>query len=187
MSKLTWSKVKSNLTNLSKKDIVKHVGEIYKKFPQTQEYFQSIMTVEGEEELLEKYKKIIKEEFFPSRGWPRDFFSLSKAKKAISQFKKLAEKPQNVADIMLYYTEIGVEFTNEYGDIDENFYLSMETIADNAAKLIQKHGMEKIFSDRFEKIVRDTSGIGWGFHDELGEIYEEYFRDSQTAVNAEIL
>lgn len=31
------------------------------------------------------------------------------------------------------------------------------------------------FRDRFKKIVDDTSDIGWGFHDCLGNLYEEYF------------
>jgi len=33
------------------------------------------------------------------------------------------------------------------------------------------------FRDRCKRIVADTSGIGWGFHDMLSEIYDAYFPD----------
>jgi len=31
------------------------------------------------------------------------------------------------------------------------------------------------YQARFEKMVADTSGFGWGFHDQLTYLYEKYF------------
>lgn len=31
------------------------------------------------------------------------------------------------------------------------------------------------FVDNTKKVVTDTSDIGWGFHDGLSEIYNEYY------------
>jgi hypothetical protein len=50
---------------------------------------------------------------------------LSEAKNAISKFNKLSSDDLKTLDLMLYYVEIGTEFTNTYGDIDEKFYNSM--------------------------------------------------------------
>jgi len=76
---------------------------------------------------------------------------------------------------MLYYAEMGVRFTSEYGDIDEPFYNSMESMYEAAALFVTEHKIGQQYQARFEKMVADTSGIGWGFHDQLTYLYEKYF------------
>jgi hypothetical protein len=43
-------------------------------------------------------------------------------KKAVSDFERVSKEPKNFADLMISYVEFGVDFTNDYGDIDEQFY-----------------------------------------------------------------
>ncbi len=77
---------------------------------------------------------------------------------------------------MLYYVEMGVEFTDEYGDISESFYNSIESMYQSVVNYINKHKNPETFSilrNRLKAVVDDTSEIGWGFHDELGSIYSE--------------
>ena len=45
-------------------------------------------------------------------------------------------------------------------------------------KFIQKQNLGKAFKARCRKIVDDTDGIGWGFHDQLGYLYDFYFLHS---------
>jgi hypothetical protein len=52
----------------------------------------------------------------------------SVARKAVSDYKKVSASKFGLADVMLYYVEMGVQFTNAYGDIDEAFYNSMESM-----------------------------------------------------------
>ena len=82
---------------------------------------------------------------------------------------------QRLIDLMLYYVECGVEFTNDYGDIDENYYLSLERAYRDSLYLIDKHLLHDTFKDRALKVVHDTENIGWGFHDTLGDFYCETF------------
>jgi hypothetical protein len=82
---------------------------------------------------------------------------------------------------MLYYVEMGVQFTNTYGDIDEAFYNSMESMYQSAVKHIVKHEMEAQFEERCRRIVSETSDIGWGFHDQLSDIYEEHFKKDELS------
>ena len=77
--------------------------------------------------------------------------------------------------MMLFYVEQGVKFTNEYGDIEEAFYNSMESMFDKAVKLMGQNDLKDLFQKRCQKVVDDTSGIGWGFHDTLSEIYNDAF------------
>ncbi len=76
---------------------------------------------------------------------------------------------------MLYYVEMGVQFTNTYGDINESFYSSMETMYEHAARLIAANGLRDEFETRCKEIVDDTRNIGWGFHDALSDSFAEHF------------
>jgi hypothetical protein len=177
MNKLTLRDLKQFLNTRTKEELIRDIGELFSKIDSVQEYYQSKLNLGFSHEVLDKYKAIIKNEFFPSRGFHA--FSLSVARKAISDYKKVSSSKMGLADIMLYYVEMGVKFTNTYGDIDEPFYNSMESMYKKAVEFIVKNLMKETFRDRCEQIVRDTEGIGWGFHDGLSDIYEAYYRDDE--------
>ena len=80
--------------------------------------------------------------------------------------------------MMLYYVEQGVACTNEYGDIHEAFYNSLEGVFEDAIGLINKTGnpeMIEAFRPRIKRIVANTSGIGWGFHDFISDVYHNQY------------
>ncbi|MEK3888281.1 hypothetical protein [Bacillus sp. FSL K6-3431] len=67
---------------------------------------------------------------------------------------------------------MGVEFTNTYGDIDENFYYGMENMYEKVIDLCNEDDEYIIaFADRLEDVVDNTDGIGWGVHDQLGYVF----------------
>jgi hypothetical protein len=76
---------------------------------------------------------------------------------------------------MLFYVEVGVEYTNTYGDINEPFYNSMESMYKRAVEYIVENELQEEYEGRCRGIVKDASGIGWGFHDGLRYIYEGSF------------
>ena len=170
---ITLNHLKKYLNNCSQEELVNQISELFKKFPIVKKYYQIKLYPESEEQVINKYKKVIEDEFFPSRGFGQA--KLSVAKKAIAEYKKVSQTPLGLLDIMLFYVEQGVKFTNAYGDIDENFYISMEDMYEKAVKSINKDGFKDIFQERCKKIVEDTSEVGWGFHDALCDVYKEVF------------
>ena len=166
--------LKQYLGTRSREQLIAEIGEMFSKIDAVEDYYQSKLNLGYSAEVSEKYKSIIKQEFFPERGFGRA--RLSVARKAVSDYKKVSASKFGVADMMLYYVEVGVQFTNTYGDIDEAFYSSMESMYERAVKYIVLHGMRRQFEERCRRIITDTSGIGWGFHDGLSYIYEEHFK-----------
>ena len=67
-----------------------------------------------------------------------------------------------------------MRFTNEYGDIDEAFYTSLENVYAKALALLRQEKPLARFAARPAQVVRDTSGSGWGFHDYLAETRDEF-------------
>jgi hypothetical protein len=171
--KINLTHLKQYLKNCSQEELISDITELFKQFPSVKNYYQIKLNPQDEKEIAAKYKKIIENEFFPNRGLGKA--RLSVAKKAISDYKKVCQTDVKLIDVMLFYVEQGVKFTNTYGDIDESFYLSMEGMYEQAVGAIIKSDLKEIFQERCRKIMEDTSGIGWGFHDTLSEIYEEVF------------
>ncbi|MDJ0694836.1 DUF6155 family protein [Mastigocoleus sp. MO_188.B34] len=170
---ITLSSLKKYLKTCSQEQLVNEISELFRRFPTVKQYYQIKLYPESEEQVISKYKKAIENEFLPSRGF--DNAMHKSAKKAISEYKKISQTPLGLVDIMLFYVEQGVKFIKSCGDIDENFYISMEGMYEKAVTFISNHGFKDIFQERCQKIVEDTSDIGWGFHDALSEIYEESF------------
>jgi hypothetical protein len=77
--------------------------------------------------------------------------------------------------------ENGANFTASYGDMYSEFYLALERMYDNALDLLLSMDDQTIaeYRDRFEDVVTSTSGIGWGFHDMLGQLFNTAFPDEE--------
>jgi hypothetical protein len=172
MAKLTPKQLEKHLNARSHDDLVIDILEMFKRIDAVRDFYQLRLDGGPVEDVLERYKAQIKREFFPARGFGEGRISI--AKKPVSEYAKVAHSAEGLADLMLYYVEMGVQYTNTYGDIDEPFYNSIERMYERACKLILKEEMTEKFAGRCEKIVKDTRGIGWGFHDMLSQIYFDY-------------
>jgi hypothetical protein len=169
---MATANLKKFLDSLSKDELIKHILELDKKYKPVQEYYQLFLTNDIVA-VVHKYKQVIDNEFFPKRGEPK--MRLSIARNAVSEAKKLGLPSDNIADLMLFYVETGVEFTMAYGDIDEPFYNSMESMYLKALKFMHKENLLDRYTIRAKAIVDRTSDIGWGFHDTLCNYYYQYY------------
>jgi hypothetical protein len=174
-SKLNLNHLKKYLRDCTQEELISDILELIKRFPQVKDYYQLKLNPQGESEIAKKYKKIIEDEFFPARGFGKA--RLSVAKKAISEYKKVCITEIGMIDMMLFHVEQGVKYTRAYGDIDESFYYSIEGTYEKALSEIMKTGLEETFEERCRRIVEDTSEIGWGFHDNLSDMYKEAFKE----------
>jgi len=172
-AKLNLNHLKKYLKTCSQDELIQDVVELFKKSQAVKDYYQIKLYPEQENQIAARYKKIIEDEFFPSRGFGKA--RLSVAKKAISEYKKACRTDECLVDVMLFYVEQGVKFTNAYGDIDEPFYISMEGMYEKAVANIVKQGLQDMFLRRCRRIVEETSGTGWGFYDALSDIYDGAF------------
>jgi len=165
--------LKRYLRAASREHLVTEIADLFTKFDVVRDYYQSKLSPEGDTQVIEKYKAIIKNEFFPAHGFGEARLSI--ARKAVSDYKKVYRTEASLADLMLFYVEMGVEFTNTYGDIDEPFYDSMESMYEKAVRFIIENEMQEVFERRCKKIVSDTAEMGWGFNEALECIYEQQF------------
>ncbi|WP_431026721.1 DUF6155 family protein [Lysinibacillus sp. LZ02] len=167
MTVLKLNELKKELKELDQKQLIQLVSELYKVNKDVQHYLSNKFGGEAAIlELYEKTKEKVTDEFFPKRGFGK--LRLAEAKKAISNFKKLSSDAVKTIDLMLYYVEIGTEFTHTYGDIDARFYDSMNSMYDKVITECNKNEeYYQLFKDRLYAVVEDSQDIGWGYHDVL--------------------
>jgi len=117
---------------------------------------------------LEEYKAIIKQEFYPKRGYGKMRFSV--CSKAVKDFKALDPS----ADLMLCIPEYAAEIANDWGDMQETFYDSACNNFKAAMKYIQKNQLLSQFENRIQGIMKNCESSGYGFPDIMYQIYEEH-------------
>lgn len=130
--------------------------------------------------LLKPYKEIISRNMcFQDFG---DEVSTENAEKAISDYEKASGgDDKGVLELMVYYLETGTNCTVEYGDMWESFYDSLASVGFQIVKKIKSGKFSDAYvrtlKPRFRKLRDLSDGIGWGFGDDLKEIYYQLFGD----------
>jgi len=165
------SALKRQLNESTKEQLIKEIADLFKKNDFVRDYYNIRYGDDHSLSVLMKHKEIIENEFFPENGFGKARLSI--AKKAITEFKKINCDKKLLAELMLFYVENGVSYTDCYGDINEQFYSSMESMYERALKFITDNNLVPTFKERCIKIMDDTADMGWGFHDQLCEIYND--------------
>jgi len=174
MPKQTWSTVKAAASELSQKELLSLVGELYRLSKSNQSFLHARFA--DRDAAMEECKKLVSECLYPDVQRDRPL-QVAKARKAVADFCKAVADPAAHAELMLFFLEQGNAFTLEYGDIDAGFYSALVAMARRAVEAIVSLpvDLQESFRERLAKVVRSSSGIGWGYHDDLKEIYAAVF------------
>lgn len=168
-----WSEIKKRLEPFDKKELINVIKDLH-SLSKENKNFLSARFASDKNQIFKKYKEKVVEPFYPANG-RFGSLKLAPAKKAINDYKKASNDLLGTLDLMLTYVESGTEFTCEYGDIDENFYNSLESVLFNFQELISSKSEDYLddFKDRLIKLRNKASGLGWGYGDTVDEIIDE--------------
>ena len=173
--KLTQAQIKKSLSQMEKPELIDIICRLCKSSEEAKDQMNLILGNDSfVDDALEETKRKVRNQFFPTRGFGK--LNLSKAKSDISAFKKICKDPKKILDLQLYYAECGIEFTNDYGDINESFYNSIGRMYEKVVQELIKTGNKDLigeFEPRLKKAVDDTCYIGWGFGDWISDSYSE--------------
>lgn len=174
--------LRSALQQQTPEQLIDELVQLYQSFPLVQDYFTAKFSPEAETELLDKYKKLIWQEFSSAVDKDLPPLRLINVKKAINDYKRISDNPEHLLILMLYFVEQGADFIHTYGDIDEYFYDSMESQYESACKLISMSSLsnDKVWRERFYHLVQLTADMGYGFGDRLAHLYHRYFYADDT-------
>lgn len=166
-----WSAVRPQLASLDKSALLALAQDLYELSAENRDFIHARWKAgECGGETLEKYRGKIVEQFFPVRGDGK--LNLGEARKAIRDYRKATGNLPGTAELLMTYVENGTRFTREFGDIDERFYSSVESALDDLAALLRgaARALYPQFRDRLASVEQMADGIGWGFHDYVGDV-----------------
>lgn len=173
MDKIKWAALKPILEHMPRAELLALIKDLFNASADGQAFFAMRFFSESQEvaSAREPCRQRIAEQFFPKRGFGK--LNLRSARKAITDYRKATRDTMGVLDLMLTYVENGTRFTCEYGDIDEPFYNSLVSMFEGFVKLIRaKPQHYTFFRTRLLELAIQSSGIGWGYCDDVNSIVE---------------
>ena len=174
MAKPTWSPVKARLTGLSSKEMLSLIGELYQLSKQNKSFLHARFG--DPSDAIEDTRQVIADCLYPDvlKNKP---VQIARARGAVSDFCKAVSDPAAHVDIMVFFVEQGNAFTLDHGDMDERFYGALILMYRRAAGLIcdWPADAQRPFRERLAAIVSSSTGLGWGYHDELAAIFRNAF------------
>ncbi len=171
-----WSSIRKHLLLLGKSELISQIKDLFALSDDNRRFLESRFA-DGQDQVsitLSKYKQEIRICFFGEREISADSPKLREARRLIRDYQKATKDLVGTLDLKLHYVETGTEFTNTYGDIDEAFYSSLESVlngfCEDIFKMPDPEQAYAQFSKRLIALKRDTYQIGWGYGDDVQEI-----------------
>lgn len=165
--------VKTLLKDLEPNELREVIQELCKLSPKNKQflelYLQGSDTVDLNS-VVEEAKKKVHAYFYGRSLLPK--LDLQSARKVVTEYTKLfKDYPHLIAELKLYYVEVGTSVTEQYGDMYEGFYNSLVSMFESFCKDVTKHSdWYHDFETRIKALQSVTSHMGWGYGDDIDHL-----------------
>lgn len=167
----SWSDVKTKLADLDRAGLLGLVQDLYAANKDNKAFLHARFGL-GDDP-LEPFKDVI-------TSWinPPDFcnlVSVSKAKRAISDYKKAVGQPKGLAELAVFYCEEAFDFLAGCGMDDEGFYDALVRMFEQALKyvLALPAAQQGPFLARIDRVRELGQNVGWGVGDDFDHLWSK--------------
>ncbi len=163
-----WSAIRRYLNEQPKPALLALVKDLYDASSGNRNFLHTrVQAAAGDGTAVERHRRTIIEQFYPSRGFGK--LKLAEARKAIREYRRATGNLAGTIELMLTYVETGTEFTRDYGDINEAYYDSLESVLREMTQLLRKEepALYPQFRERIQQLEAHADHIGWGYGDAL--------------------
>jgi hypothetical protein len=181
-SQPTWSHVKAKLTDLDRTAVLGLLHDLYTGSKDNQAFFHARLGL-GEDTLAPYKKKIIR------WLWPdvlrNQDVSVSKAKQAISDYKKAVGEPAAVAELMVFYCEQAAGFCQDIGFQDEAYFNALVRMFEQAIKTVATLDAKNCggYMTRLQRVREISHDFGYGVGDDMDYLVAEHTRRARRAAS----
>ncbi len=171
--KPTWSDLKRHLADLDQNALLGLVQDLYAASKDNQAFLHARFGLG--ENVLKPYKTTIYRWVCPDVLRNQDI-SVSKAKKAISDYKKAVGRPEGLAELSVFYCEACAELLGSCGMDDEGYFNALVRMFEQALKAVSQleTGQQSPLVERLERLQGEAHTWGWGVGDDMDDLIAEY-------------
>lgn len=174
---MSWTEIEKQLRELPADEVARLLRGLYNLSPQNKVWLRGkLLPIAQDTKYLEDCRRQVSNSVYKeTKGFP-PMPRFGEAKKIIAEYRKSTSDIRGTLDLMLTYIERGHQFTLDFGDIDEPFYVALENMWERFAVELHrspaKYELYEQFEPRLMK-MRRRSDIGWGYGDTVKETVDE--------------
>jgi len=107
--------------------------------------------------------------------------SVSKAKKAIADYKKAIGRPEGMAELSIFYCEEAFGFLESCSMEDESYFAALIRMYGRSLKFVSRlpPAERATYLERLEKLRSRGRHIGWGVEEELNSLWYDAALDER--------
>jgi hypothetical protein len=168
-SQPTWSDAKARLADFDRGGLIGLIQDLYSASKDNQTFLHARFGL-GEGVLM-PYKTTIDRWLWPDVFKNQDV-SVSKAKKAIADYKKAIGRPDGLAELMVFYCERAAGFCDDVGPQDEGYFDALVRMFEQALKTVGTlpEGERPELLARLDSVRRMSHNFGYGVGDEMDDL-----------------
>jgi hypothetical protein len=176
--KSTWTDLKRQLADLDRPVLLALIQDLYAVSKNNQAFLHARFALG--EDVLEPYKATIDRWVCPDVMYHEDI-SVSKAKKAISDYKKAIGRPEGLAELTVFYCESCMNLLGYCGMDDEGYFNALVRMFEQALKAIAalEPSQQENFVERLKRVQSKGHKWGWGVGDDMDDLMAEHGFDEE--------
>lgn len=176
-SQPSWTDVKAKLAAFDRAALVDLIHHLYGADKDNQAFLHARFGLG--EDVLEPYKRTIDRWVWPDPFRNQDT-SVSKAKQAISQYKKAVGDPVGLTELMVFYCEQAAGYCQDIGYQEEGFFDALVRMFEEAlksARLLPLDGRDS-FIARLNRVREVSHNFGYGVGDAMDYLLAKHAKRS---------
>jgi len=174
----TWTDVKAKLATFDRTALLDLPHHLYASHKDNQAFLHARFGLG--EDVLEPYKKTIDRWLWPDPFRNQDT-SVSKAKQAISQYKKAVGDPAGLTELLVFYCEQAAGYCQDIGYQEEGFFDALVRMFEQAlqsAKTLPADGRDSLIV-RLNRVREIGHAFGYGVGDDMDYLWTKYAKQSR--------
>jgi len=172
-SKPTWANVKAKLAGFDRTTLLSLVQNLYAAHEENQAFLHARLGLG--EDVLEPYKKTIDRGLWPD-VFRRQETSVSKAKKAIFDYRRALGDPEGLAELMVFYCERAAGFSKGMSHDDAGYFDALVRMFEQSLKITNTLAgkVRSGLLTRLDRVRNISHEFGYGVGDEMDVLLSEF-------------
>jgi hypothetical protein len=175
----SWNDVKTALVDFDRAGLRGLVQDLYTASKDNRAFLQARLGL-GDDQ-LRPFKASISRWISPDlmKGQP---VSVSKAKKAIADYKKAIGRPDGMAELSIFYCEEAINFLESCSMDDEKYFSALIRMYGRSLEIVSRlpPAQRSTHLERLDKLRSRGTNVGWVVEEELNSLWHDAVDEEES-------